>query len=93
MPDTAVDVRDKIYVDGSWIPSTGKGTIIRPGDVQRMTAGSGIHHSEENASRTDAVHFLQIWILPDTMRLTPGSYANLGPQWTKHAGSFMCVQP
>jgi redox-sensitive bicupin YhaK (pirin superfamily) len=52
--------------------STGNGTTIRPGDVQRMTAGSGIYHSEENASRTDGVHFLQIWLLPDTARLTPG---------------------
>jgi redox-sensitive bicupin YhaK (pirin superfamily) len=52
--------------------SAGNGTTIRPGDVQRMTAGTGIHHSEENASRTDGVHFLQIWILPDTARLTPG---------------------
>lgn len=52
--------------------STGGGTIIRPGDVQRMTAGAGVRHSEFNASSTDPVHFLQIWIMPDTDGLSPG---------------------
>ncbi|MFZ4667185.1 MAG: pirin family protein [Prochlorotrichaceae cyanobacterium] len=52
--------------------SLGNGSIIRPGDVQRMTAGTGIRHSEFNASATDPVHLLQIWILPDTSGLTPG---------------------
>lgn len=52
--------------------SMGNGSAIRPGEVQRMTAGSGIKHSEQNSSKTDAVHLLQIWILPKTLSLRPG---------------------
>jgi quercetin 2,3-dioxygenase len=51
--------------------SMGNGSIIRPGDVQRMTAGTGVRHSEKNASNEEAVHLLQIWILPDTVDLEP----------------------
>ncbi|HXD29776.1 MAG TPA: pirin family protein [Pyrinomonadaceae bacterium] len=52
--------------------SMGNGSIIRPGDVQRMTAGTGVTHSEANPSVTDPVHLLQIWILPARRGLKPG---------------------
>jgi redox-sensitive bicupin YhaK (pirin superfamily) len=54
--------------------SMGNGSTIRPGDVQRMSAGTGVQHSEFNPSANAGVHFLQIWIQPDTKRVAP-SYA------------------
>ena len=52
--------------------SLGNGATLRPGEVQRMSAGTGISHSEYNASTIAGVHFLQIWILPERTGLTPG---------------------
>jgi len=51
--------------------SMGTGSVIRADDVQKMTAGTGVVHSEFNASRTEPVHFLQIWLLPSKRALTP----------------------
>ncbi|MEM6839216.1 MAG: pirin family protein [Cyanobacteria bacterium P01_C01_bin.120] len=52
--------------------SLGNGSVIRPGDVQRMSAGTGIMHSEYNASDAEPVHFLQIWVLPQEKGIAPG---------------------
>src|SRR5512145_683523 len=52
--------------------SLGNGSVIRPGEVQRMSAGTGIRHSEFNASREEPVHLLQIWIQPARTGIAPG---------------------
>ncbi len=52
--------------------SMGNGSVIRRGELQRMSAGTGVQHSENNASKTASVHFLQIWLMPSARALTPG---------------------
>jgi redox-sensitive bicupin YhaK (pirin superfamily) len=70
--------------------SLGNGSIIRPGEVQRMSAGTGILHSEFNPSRTDAVHLLQIWILPNQQGLQP-SYEQKPILDTDGSGRFIAI--
>lgn len=70
--------------------SLGTGSIIKPGEVQRMSAGKGIRHSEFNHSQTDSVHLLQIWLLPETKGL-PASYEQRAFELTKNPGKLQLV--
>ena len=64
--------------------SMGNGAVIRAGDVQRMTAGTGIRHSEINASSTTEAHLLQIWLLPSQLGLPPSYEDKHIPLASKH---------
>ena len=70
--------------------SMGTGSTIVPGDVQRMSAGNGVRHSEYNHSRQEPVHFLQIWIVPDTAGLTP-AYEQLHFEAEVLRNALVCV--
>ena len=70
--------------------SIGTGSVIRPGDVQRMSAGTGIRHSEFNHSATEGVHFLQIWIEPETKGLKP-SYEEKYFDDDEKRGKFLLI--
>lgn len=70
--------------------SLGTGSVIRPGEIQRMTAGKGIFHSEFNPSAEEGVHLLQIWILPEARGLEP-SYEQKSFDAGKGNGDFVLV--
>jgi hypothetical protein len=70
--------------------STGTSSVIRVRDVQRMSAGTGISHSEYNASQTEPVHFLQIWIIPDETGLLPG-YEQRAFSLDEHRGKWTLI--
>lgn len=73
--------------------SMGNGSIIRPGDVQRMSAGTGVVHSEYNQSKTEVVHFLQIWIAPDKQGIRPDYEQKLFPDEDKRGRLCIVSSP
>ena len=73
--------------------SIGTGSVIRPGDVQMMSAGSGVRHSEFNASREALVHFLQIWIVPDRKGVAPRYQQQHFPPEDKRGRLRLIISP
>jgi hypothetical protein len=73
--------------------SMGTGSVIRPGDVQMMSAGSGIRHSEFNHSQSELVHFLQIWIAPDKKRVQPRYHQAHFPEAQKRGRLRLIISP
>jgi len=73
--------------------SIGTGSVIRPGDVQKMSAGSGVTHSEFNASRKEPVHFYQIWILPDRRGITPEYEQKAFPEKERQGAIRLVASP
>ncbi len=73
--------------------SLGNGSVIRPGDVQWMRAGTGVTHSEFNPSPVEPVHFLQIWILPERMGLAPAYAERSVPAADRQRGLVLVASP
>jgi quercetin 2,3-dioxygenase len=73
--------------------SMGNGSVIRPGEVQRMTAGTGVRHAEENPSDTAPVHFLQIWIVPSERGLAPGYEQRAFPEAERRGKLRLVASP
>jgi redox-sensitive bicupin YhaK (pirin superfamily) len=73
--------------------SMGNGSVLRPGDVQRMTAGTGITHSEFNGSKEDSLRFLQIWVVPNREGLEPGWEEKHYPAAERHNRLRLVVSP
>lgn len=78
---------------GNGHDSSGVSGIIRPGDVQRMSAGTGVMHSEFNNSSTDPVHFLQVWILPKFKGIRPGYEQKHFPVQQRRGQLALVVSP
>ncbi|UCE89089.1 MAG: pirin family protein [Pseudomonadota bacterium] len=81
--DGALEHRDNI----------GNGSVIRPGEVQRMSAGTGVTHSEYNASGDAPVHFLQIWMLPDRNGYAPSYEQKAFPYAERHGRLCLLASP
>lgn len=73
--------------------SMGTGSVIKPGDIQLMSAGSGVTHSEYNASDSEEVHFLQIWVMPNVQNQAPGYQQTTMDAKARHNQFALAISP